>query len=344
MVQVKPADAERLLATPDPAVRVVLIYGPDEGLVAERAERFADAALGAAADPMARLRIDAGSLPDPSRLLDEANAMSLFGGERVITVRAAGNRAIEPVVGQLLKAPPRDAWIVVTAGELRKTSPLRKLCESSKAAWAVPSYTDGDRDLDRLIDEEAAAHGVTIADDARAALKRLIGSDRMVSRSEIRKLCLYATDAGTIALDDVRAVIGDAGTFAVDETLDAAALGNAAALDVGYRRLLAAGTPGFVVAGAALRHFNFLEKARARYDAGEGADAIVRRAIPPVFFSRQSLVARQIALWPASRISRALAILDQAMLDSRLHGTLDDSVIGQALQLVAALAPQSRRP
>lgn len=345
MVQVKPADADRYLARPDPAVRVVLIYGGDEGLVAERVDRFASAVMGPNADPLAHVRFESAALADdPPRLADEAHAVPLFGGTRVISVRVAGNRPIDKAVAMILDAPPQDSWIVLSAGDLRKSSPLRKLCEANRGAWSIPSYADTDRDLDRVIDEETKNAGLAIAAEARTALKGLIGSDRMISRSEIQKLCLYAAGSDGIGIDDVRAVIGDAGTFALDETIDAMAAGDTVALDRGYRRLVSSGTPGVVVAGAALRHFNFLEKARAAVDGGETPDGIVRRAVPPIYpFSRQTAVARQIAAWPPARIARALAILDQAMLDSRLHGALADDVIGQAMQMVTALASGSRR-
>lgn len=338
MVQIKSGDADRLLAKPDPKVRVVLIYGDDEGLVAERADKFAAAVTGKEGE---HIRLDPSALSEnPGRLADEANSIPMFGGNRAISLRVSGNRAVEGAVEAILDAPPQDSWIVVTAGELRKTSPLRKLAESSSAAWAIPCYADGDRDLDRIIDEETRAAKLTIADDARAALKGLIGSDRMVSRGEIQKLALYAADKGTITLDDVRELIGDTGASATDDTVDAVANGDATALDLGYRRLIAGGTPSFLVAGAALRHFNFLQKARAALDGGESAEALVRRAIPPIYpFSRQSAVARQLERWPAARIDRALTMLDQAMLNSRLHGQITDEVIAQALQLVAALAP-----
>ena len=269
MVQIKPADADRLLAKPDPAVRLVLIYGDDEGLVAERAEKFARAVTGADGD---HLRLDPAVLSEnPGRIADEARAIPMFGGKRAISIRISGNRSLEKTLEEILDNPPVDSWVIVIAGELRKSSPLRKLAETHGHAWAIPCYADSDRDLDRIIDEETRNAALTIAADARAALKNLIGIDRLISRSEVQKLCLYAADKGAIALDDVRAVVGEASAFAVDETVDAMAEGDSAALDRGYRRLLASGTPGFVVAGAALRHFNFLQKARAQMDGGESA-------------------------------------------------------------------------
>ncbi len=339
MVAIKPADADRTLARPDPAFRVILVHGSDEGLVSERAARFARTVLGEKADPLSHVRLDSVQIADdPGRLADEANAMGLFGGERVISVRVSGNRQIDGAVKAMLDAPPQDSWIILAAGELRKTSPLRKLCETHRHAWAIASYADGDRDLDRIIDEETAASSLSITPEARTALKGLLGSDRMISRNEVRKLCLYADGKGTVDLDDVRDVVGDVGAFAIDETVDAVAAGDGSAVDVGLRRLMASGTPSFVVVGAALRYFTFLEKARAALDGGKTTQEIVQRAIPPIFFARQAIVTRAINNWSQARITRALTVLDRAMLDSRRNGAIAEEIAAQALHLVTTLA------
>ena len=244
-MQIKPADADRFLARPDPAIRVVLVYGSDEGLVAERVERFAAAIAGD--DPFARIRIESNAIAeDPGRLADGANEIPLFGGQRVIVVRLSGPRPIQQSVQAVLDNPPVDSWIVIAAGELRKSAPVRRLCESHKAAAAVACYADTGRDLDRIIDEETGGAGLTIAPEARATLKSLLGADRMVSRSEIAKLCLYASGDGTITLDHVRAVIGDAAAFAMDEVVDAAAGGDpAGAIALDCDRSPAARQSGF---------------------------------------------------------------------------------------------------
>jgi DNA polymerase-3 subunit delta len=341
MVQIKTADADRFLAKPDPDLPVVLIYGNDEGRVSERAETLARAVAGD--DPLARVRLDIDAVADdPGLLADEANAVPMFGGTRAISLRVAGNRHIEGAIEALLANPPRDAVVVIAAGDLRKSSPLLKVCEASDHAAVIRCFADEARDLDRVIDEELAAAGLAIAPDARAALRTLLGGDRRMSRSEVAKLCLYAAGRGTITLDDIRAASGDVAAFDVDELIDQMTAGDASALDRSYRRLLQEGTADFAVAGAAQRHFNFLEVARASYDAGTPASALIQRARPPVFFKRQAAVAQAIERWPLARIARALAILDQAVVDSRLRGAMSGAVIGQALLMVAALAPARR--
>jgi DNA polymerase-3 subunit delta len=343
VVQVKAGDVDRFLRTPDPAIRVVLVYGADDGLVSERTEAFVRAVTGTSDDPFGRVRLDASTIADdPARLADEAHAVPLFGGRRAITIRLSGNVRIEAALAAILDRPPVDSWIVVSAGDLRKTSPVRKLAESHRGAAAIACYADADRDLDRLIDDELKSSGLAIAGEARTLLRSQIGGDRLASRAELQKLCLFAAGQKEISIDDVRAVIGDASAFDVDEVIDAAALGRADEVARTYRRLLAAGTPGFVVLGAAIRHFNFLHRARAARDQGEPADAIVNRASPPVFYKRRADVIRQIDAWRLAAIERAMAGLDRAMVDSRLRGAITDDVVGQALLMISAMA--ARRP
>ena len=344
MTAIKPASADGFLASADPSVRVVLVYGPDEGLVAERAARFVKAVTGASDDPFSHVRLVMSVIADdPARLADEAHAVPLFGGRRVISVRFSGNRSILPAIEPILAAPPVDSWVLVTAGDLKKTAPLRKLCETHSAAAAVPCYADTGRDLDRIIDEETRLAGLAITADARTALRALIGSDRLASRSEVVKLCLYASGSGTIDVGDVSAIIGDAAAFAVDEAVDAAALGDGDGFDRSWRRLLASGTPGFVIGGAAQRHFTALHAARAAFDDGASQDEAIGTIRPPVFFQRRARVERQLSLWSRLRIERALAMLDQAMVDSRLRGAISDEVVGEALTLIAVMAAPRKR-
>ncbi len=280
---------------------------------------------------------------DPGRLADEANAVPLFGGERVITVQLSGARSIQAAVEAVLAAPPVDSWVVIAAGDQRKGSALRKLCETHDRAAAVACYADSERDLDRIIDEETRAAGLTITAEARTALKGMIGADRLASRSEVAKLCLYAADAGAIGLADVHAIIGDAAASAVDDVIDAAALGDAAALDRAHRRLRAAGVSGAVVVGAAQRHFNVLQKSRAACDAGATPEAVVARASPPVFFQRRGAIVRQLTIWTVAATETALVRLDSALLDSRRNRGIEDEVVAQALHSIAYMATAGRR-
>jgi DNA polymerase-3 subunit delta len=339
VVDVKAADIDRVLARSD--VRLLLIHGNDTGLVAERAAAFVKSTLGDSGDPLGLIRLDASEVAsDPARLADEAYAIPMFGGRRCIELRVSGNWSVVPAIEPLLASPPIDSALVVTAGELKKSAPVRKLFELAKNAYSIACYADDAKGLDRIVDEETKRAGLSIAPDARAALKQLIGSDRMASRGEVAKLCLYAEGNREISLDDVRAVVGDASAYAVDEAVDAVAAGDAPGFERLYRRLIAAGSAGFTVAGAAQRHFDMLHRTRALVDRGTDPESALG---PGVFWKRRDALVRQLQIWPLARIERALTLLDRTIIDSRLKGNIANEVVGQGMLMVAALAARPAR-
>src|SRR5918995_1711386 len=117
MVAVKAGDVEGALKRADPLTPVLLFYGPDAGLVAERARAAAERAVDDPADPFQLIRLDGDVLAaDPARLADEGATIGLFGTRRAIWVKPTG-RAIAPAVEAALEAPLQDTVIVIEAGD-----------------------------------------------------------------------------------------------------------------------------------------------------------------------------------------------------------------------------------
>ena len=87
-VKIEPRQAEAFLKKPDPRIRGVVIYGNDDGLVAERAVALAKSICDDLNDPFRVVDIAGEVLKhDPARLADEFGALSMMGGRRVIRVR-----------------------------------------------------------------------------------------------------------------------------------------------------------------------------------------------------------------------------------------------------------------
>ena len=83
MTEKKAHEVDGWLGRPDPRMAVVLIYGPDRGLVAERARLFVSKSGIASDDPFSLVRIDASEIErDPGRLIDEAGTVSMFAHRR----------------------------------------------------------------------------------------------------------------------------------------------------------------------------------------------------------------------------------------------------------------------
>jgi DNA polymerase-3 subunit delta len=320
-----------------------LLYGPDAGLVRERAERIIRGSVNDLNDPFALVRLEGDDLASaPSRLAEEAHTVPLFGGKRAIWIKA-GSRNFAPAVEMVLAAPLTDCRIVIEAGDLRKTSPLRTMCEKAKSAAAVGCYADSEADLIRLIDEEMRAAKLAIAPDARATLVSLLGGDRQASRSEIRKLALYAHGQGRVGIDDVLAVVADASALALDAVIDAAFAGRTGETEAQFAKAVDAGTAAGTIVSTALRHVGQLHKARLAVEAGERSDTALYSFIPPVHFSRKSSVEAALKGWASSRLALAMEQLSNTLLNMRRAPALAGALGHRALMQVATTARRGDR-
>ncbi|MBN9673175.1 DNA polymerase III subunit delta [Roseibium aggregatum] len=346
MAVLKAAEIDRFVANPPKDGGVVLVFGPDSGLVSERASRLVAKASEGDDDPFNLIKIDASELSsDPSRLVDEVLTVPLFGGRRIVWVKDASGKNLNPSVEPVLKLDDWQTLVVLEGGDIKKGAGLRKLIESHKRAVALPCYADSDRGIDHLIDEETREAGLTITREARAALHSLLGGDRMASRGELKKLCLYALGKGRIESEDIEAIIGDASAFETSELIDAAASGDLATLDHGLERLSEAGSKASVIANQALKHFQHLHRMRVDVDQGKPAQAVIDGQRPPIFFSRKPKFSQQLRIWSLQDLEKAMGILSEATRISRLNDPLGVPVLSEALLKLgrAARARSQRR-
>src|SRR6202044_966792 len=287
MVAIKAADADAFVARPDPARPVVLVFGPDAGLVSERANALVKASVDDVNDPFALARLEAEDLgAEPSRLVEEAQTIPLFGGRRAVWVKA-GSRNIAPAVEALLALRTIECRVVIEAGDLRRNAPLRSLCEKAKNAAALPCYADNERDRERLIDAEMRDAGLKLAPDARAMLIPLLGGDRQASRNEIAKLALYARGRGQVGVDDIAAVVADASALALDDIVDAAFAGRPGELEAHLAKARTAGTSAGSLLFNAQRQLAQLHKWRIAIE--DGAPFSLDAVQPPLHFRRKAL-------------------------------------------------------
>jgi DNA polymerase III subunit delta len=338
MVAVRAADVEPFLARPDPARPVVLVFGPDAGLVSERVNALIKASVDDVNDPFSLVRLEGEELAaDPARLVEEAQTIPLFGGRRAVWAKA-GSRNIAPAVEALLALPSSECRVVIEAGDLRRNAPLRVVCERAKNAVALPCYADSERDLGRLIDSEIRAADLALKPDARAMLIPLLGGDRAASRNELRKLALYARGRGEIDVDDVTAVVSDASALALDDLVDTAFAGRPADLEAQLAKVRAAGTSLGSIFFAAQRQLAQLHKWRTTIETG--APFSLDSVQPPLHFRRKNPVDAALKQWNAARLTAAMAELAEAVLSSRRTPALADTIAERAL---LALAVKARR-
>jgi DNA polymerase-3 subunit delta len=274
-------------------------------------------------------------------LWDEAAALSMTGGRRVVRVRSANN-GLAQMFQKFLAAPPGDALIVIEAGDLAKSGALRRVFEAADNAAAIPCYPDDGRALEDLVRSHLKSRGLAIDEGALNYAVSRLGSDRGITRSELEKLALYAMGEKTVTEAHVSAVMGDESELRMDEAFDAAGEGDFSRLDRRLAQLWAAGTQPVAVLRQAMGHFQRLMTVRAETDEGGNLVTAIKKLRPPVHFSRGNSMKAQASRWSLPQLESALNLLYEAEALTKTTAIPAEAACGRALLSVAALAGRGR--
>ncbi len=328
------AELAALLKRVDPSLRLILLYGPDEAQARDIAGKLA-AQLTDPSDPMTRIDLLPDQLKsDPGRLADEAAAVSMFGGIRLIRVDGAAEESAE-AVGLLLNAPAAGNPVIMVAGALKKGSALVALAEASPLAQAFILYEATARDLEQVAHEAAQACGLKLGRGMAAQLVEVSGGERGVLLREIEKLALYcdaAPDRPHMAeladLDAIGARFGEADFTLLVEALLA---GDARVADEQLQRQGIQGTAGIPALRAIIRQFWRLLELRALVDAGASPAAVIEAQGKRVFWKEKPALTKQLSRWTTPAIRAAIHRLLDAERAIKSSGSAGDVLAAQVM-------------
>jgi DNA polymerase-3 subunit delta len=328
----------RSVDEPDPKVRFYLFHGADEAQSSALVDRLA-AALKASKQSVA-----SGVLRgDPALLADEAGAIDMFGGSKVIVIQPAGEEIL-PAVEALLEAAAAECPVVAIAGKLGKTSGLLKVAESHPLALAHVSYELDARDAERLVVELARTEGLRVQPDVAASIASACANDRRMISQELAKYALYLDaspnapkDLGSEALDAVGADLG--GDFM--GIADLALGGDVRRLSDALSRIDASGKETIPVVRSLQRRLLMLAPIRARVDSGERIQSVMTSLGKSLFWKDKPMVERMLALWDSAglaRVSERAGTLERRLMRG------DSPPAAEALgEELVAIARQARR-
>lgn len=352
MTAVKSNDITRFLKTRPAGVHLALFHGPDQGLVRERAAKLGAHVVDDPHDPFNATELAEPDLDGVGQIADEAAALSFMGGERLIRIRGGGD-AVTKGVKHFLSLLDKDAvqpnaLVIVEAGELKKTSALRKACEASKFAAAIACYPEEGADLASSIREALTAEKLTIEEDALAALTSRLGEDRGITRSEIEKLILYKGTkeqrgaTAEVTLDDVRIALAESNADATFEIVDLALGGQTSQLSDALYRARGAGLSLLgitrILQGKLLRLLTVQEAVAT----GQPREVAMKSLRPPVFYGEQRSFSRALTAWPLPILRQATKDVLEADFSAKRTGAPQTELIERMLFRLSMMASKTR--
>jgi DNA polymerase-3 subunit delta len=326
----------RHIDRPDADVRFYLFFGPDESQSRIFAGRLLKS-LGAEKSAISAAALKA----DPALLADEASAISLFGGKRLLWIEPAGEDMLIALQA-FLESPAPESRAVAIAGDLKKSSGLRRLAESDPRVVAHISYMPEGDAIERIIEQMAGAEGLKAGPAVAQRIAAACGNDRAVIAQELEKFAAYVDaspeqprELGPRTLDELAA----GGTESGFNTLaDLALSGDLAGL---ANELELAGTDGgdsVTIVRSLQRRLLTIAPIRARVDAGENAGAVMASLGKALFWKDKEVVGRIVGAWDSAGLARISTRLGKLERDLMLTGVPRAQAVGEELSAIARAA------
>ena len=333
---------EEFVKRPFPEALAILVYGPDEGLVRERAAVMGKTVVSDLSDPFNVVELTGSQLSDtPSRLLDEAQSMSMLGGRRIVRLRDADEKHAAGIKECLAALRAGDNLIIIEAGELNPRSALRLLFENAKNAYAVPCYVEDEGDIRKILQAGLKERGYTIPSDALLYMSANVVGDRGVARSEIEKLVTYMGGQKTIAIDDVIACVGQAAMLSMDALWKAAGSGQASETDRVLKNLLSEGMFPVTILRSLQTHFSRLHITKARIAKGDNLDLALKKLKPDVFWKNKAAFETQLYGLTITQIEQIMAQLTSAEAKCKQSGADPELICSRTVFTLAQLTSKA---
>jgi DNA polymerase-3 subunit delta len=337
-------DIESFLASPPPACRLFLFYGPDAGLIQLRARAMLARFAPDLNDPFSVSILDGDdAAKDPALLLGESAMLSLGSDQRVLWLRNADDKCSK-AVENLLLADTIQAIVIIEAGELGPKSVMRKLSEAAMNAAAIPCYVEDARQVAQYVTRTLSAAGFRITRDAAAWFGDNLAGDRGMITQELEKIITYMGNSSMQSNDvDLRVLQNiAAGGAALEEDAFIDAIGTQAAVPM-VHKLIAEGQPVTNIIRTLGRHANRLYTVQLHIQHGDDVSTAMDKLQPKVFFKREAAFRAQLARFSLRTLSRLRARLLELERDCKQTGAPDDTLIGQLILMLGGTAKRNQR-
>ncbi len=320
-----------------------LIYGPDFGSVSDVAEQIAKMITPNLKDDFCVIRLNPSKIKEKKTVvLDEANALSLMGGRRIVWIKEADNTCAF-VVDEVLSQIKTDTFILMTADNLTKASALRIAAENHNQFLCIACYADDEKDVQAMIADILQSNGLRASPQAMTILKERLGENRLITRRELEKLIAYMGNTKSIEESDVRAIITQTGTSSYDDLCMAVAGGFAQQADASYQLLLASGETSVGVVRVLIGYFNKLLLAVNAVHKGEAVPIAVKRVLRAAQFKLESDVRRQLTIWQKNNLIKVLNLLTETEKQTKTTGYSADLMVARAILSICAVAARVKR-
>ncbi len=322
--------------------RVALIHGSNISRISATGKKIAGLVCDDLDDPLNTLEIGQKQLMDnPGILLDEGQAISMFGGRKIIWIKENAASLLKQLK-LFLQLDSVEAFVIIETGQLTKTSPLKKLCEKSQNSISIACYDYTRAEIMAIIQSQISKNNLTISNENLQYLIETTGSDELHIEAEINKLVAYCSQTGEITAKDIEVLCSDPETSSINQICDQLFTRTAKQGLTGFRHAVSTGIPASQILSRIAAHIATLQKIHAAARRNNSLDAAMKSIRPPIFYKRQSSFKNQLNIWSPNQLASAARTVQTAIEKARNNSAIELEICERALLSLSAAARQSR--
>ena len=298
-MKISPRDSEHFLDSfPVEEIFALLLYGPDEGLIAHRARKVWRQVVDDLDDPFLVQDFD----PLHQAPLDLSRALQAFtynGKKSLIRIRRADD-TLTPVFDALFHDPKPCGVVVVQSGDLSPRSSLRRLFEARpQGVAALGCYNPSGASFDNVLRHLAQQQNITLETPALSFLASCFQSHYGLAATEIEKLATFIAPRTQATLADVQTLNADPQDISLQDLILTVAHGT-------LPRAIPPAAEPIAILRLGQKHFQKLHTVLIRQANGVPLKKAIDSLSPPIFFKHRSRFETQTRLWSLETLELAM--------------------------------------
>jgi DNA polymerase-3 subunit delta len=317
-MQIKPYQADAFInnIASNKDVFAVLLYGPESGLASIRANKIAKSIVDDLSDAFLVSNINAAQIEEDKGILaDEFASMSMLGGRKLIIV--GGTNKITESLKIIFEASKKqkdfklkgDNFILIKAGDLEKSSSLRKFADSNKYIASIACYEDDKATISNIIRSKFKEHNLTFDNEVVELLQGKFGKNRQIILNEIEKLAVFMGKESHITVEILEENIADIAQVSAFGLVSSFANRDLKTSILFLEKLYAEKTSPIAIIRFLSSYFSKLALVKNNVENGSNLDLEMK--IQSIFFKQQTEFKKHLNMWGKPAISGLLLKLQE---------------------------------
>ena len=282
-----------------------LIYGPNEGLIRENIDIvFKNFTKGADCE---KINIVGKQLDESISILnDEISTISLFSEKKFIILDSPKEKHVS-IIEDSLSLDFKNTCMVVKQDNLKKSSNIRKLYETSKNHFSLACYDDDVKVLSSLLEKFQKEHSITFDSGVKSFLLNNLSNDRMVIKNELEKILLsLSEDDRKVDIEKLKYILHDSAHTDFQQINSSILFGNIEKGSKSLEKLFNLGTNPVAILKSFNNYIMRIRLTQVELAKGKQFDEAIKVLRPPVFWKEKTDFKRHCLMWPSHVIENTI--------------------------------------